>query len=61
MGITEIETPMGNKVKLYDVERCICDIIRSKNRIDSDQIKHSIREYIKRTHMLVSSEIVMPG
>ena len=48
LGITEIETPMGNKVKLYDVERCICDIIRSKNRIDSDQIKHSIREYIKR-------------
>ena len=48
LGITEIETPMGNKVKIYDVERCICDIIRSKNRIDSDQIKHSIREYIKR-------------
>lgn len=28
---------MGNKVKVYDKERCICDIIR-----------YSIREYIKR-------------
>lgn len=48
LGLTEIETPMGNKVKTYDVERCICDIIRSKKRMDSEHIKYSIREYIKR-------------
>ena len=48
LGITEIETPMGNKVKVYDVERCICDIIRSKNRMDSEHVKHSVREYVKR-------------
>lgn len=29
LGITEVETVMGNKVKAYDIERCICDIIRS--------------------------------
>ena len=39
---------MGNKVRTYDIERRICDIIRSKNRMDSEHIKHSIREYIKR-------------
>ena len=48
IGLTEIETPMGNKVKVYDIERCICDIIRSKNRMDFEHIKHSVREYIKR-------------
>ena len=48
LGLTEIETPMGNKVKVYDIERCICDIIRSKNRIDLELIKHSVRAYIKR-------------
>lgn len=48
LGLTEIETPMGNKVKTYDVERCICDIIRSKNRMDSEHVKHSVREYLKR-------------
>ena len=48
LGLIEIETPMGNKVKAYDVERCICDIIRSKNRMDLELIKHSVREYIKR-------------
>ena len=48
LGLTEVKTPMGNNVRVYDVERCICDIIRSKNRMDSEHIKYSIKEYIKR-------------
>ena len=48
LGLTETDTPMGNKVRVYDIERCICDIIRSKKRMDSEHIKYSIREYIKR-------------
>ena len=47
LGLTDVKTPMGNTVKAYDIERCICDIIRSKNRMDSELVKHSIREYIK--------------
>lgn len=48
LGLTEVETPMGNKVKVYDIERCICDIIRFKNRMDFEHIKRSVREYVKR-------------
>ena len=48
LELIQIDTPMGNKVKAYDMERCICDIIRSKNRMDSEHVKHSIREYVKR-------------
>lgn len=48
LGLIEVKTPMGNKVKAYDIERSICDIIRSKNRMDLEFVKHSIREYIKR-------------
>ncbi len=48
LGLTEVKTPMGNSVRVYDVERCICDIIRSKNRMDSEHIKYSIRSYLKR-------------
>ena len=39
---------MGNNVRVYDMERCICDIIRSKNRMDLEHVKYSIREYLKR-------------
>ncbi len=48
LGLTEVKTSMGNNVRVYDIERCICDIIRSKNRKASEHIKHSIKEYIKR-------------
>ena len=48
LGITEVKTPIGNNIRVYDVERCICDIIRSKNRMDSDHVKYSIRAYLKR-------------
>lgn len=48
LGLTKTETPMGNRVRVYDIERCICDIIKSKNRMDSEFVKYSIREYIKR-------------
>ena len=48
IGITEVETPQGNKVKAYDVEKCICDIIRSRKRMDLEHVKYAIREYLKR-------------
>ncbi len=28
LGITEVETPYGNKVRAYDLERTLCDIVR---------------------------------
>ena len=46
MGVVEIETPNGNKVRVYDKERSICDIIRSKGRMDSEQVKKAIKQYI---------------
>lgn len=47
LGLTEVLTPNGNKVKAYDKERCICDIIRSKGRMDSEQVKKTIKQYAK--------------
>lgn len=47
IGFTEVITPMGNKIRSYDAERCICDIIRSKKRMDMEHIKYSVKEYLK--------------
>lgn len=47
MGIVEVTTPNGNKVRAYDKERCICDIIRANGRMDSEQVKKSIRRYLQ--------------
>ena len=47
IGVTEVATPSGNKVRAYDKERCICDIIRSKGRMDLEQVKKSVKQYIQ--------------
>ena len=47
LGVVEIETPIRNKVRAYDKERCICDIIRSKGRMDSEQVKKTIKQYMQ--------------
>ena len=47
LGVVEIETPNGNKVRAYDKERCICNIIRSKGRMDSEQVKKTIKQYMQ--------------
>lgn len=48
LGLIQVKTPMGNEVRTYDLERCMCDIIRSKNRMDLEHVKYAIREYLKR-------------
>ncbi len=47
IGVTEVETPSGNKIRVYDKERCICDIIRSKGRMNPEQVKRSLKQYIQ--------------
>lgn len=47
IGITKICTPQGAIVKVYDKERCICDLIRDKDKVDSQLYIHAIKEYFK--------------
>ena len=45
LGIQDIITPQGYKVKAYDLERCICDLIRDKDSVDTQVYTQAIREY----------------
>ena len=46
MGVCSIPTKMGNEVMAYNAERTICDILRSRNRIDSQTVTAAIKNYI---------------
>ena len=48
LGLIEAKTPSGNIVKAYDIERCICDIIKDKGRMDLEQVKKVIKKYLER-------------
>ncbi len=47
IGITEIRSPQGATVKVYDRERCICDLIRDKDHVDMQLFTHAIKDYFK--------------
>ncbi|MGH4051262.1 MAG: type IV toxin-antitoxin system AbiEi family antitoxin domain-containing protein [Clostridium sp.] len=47
IGITNIEVD-GHLIKIYDIEKTICDCIRYRNKIGIDIVKEAINEYIKR-------------
>ena len=47
LGLTKVRTNFGNYVNAYDVERSICDIIRSKEREDYEYVKYAVREYLR--------------
>lgn len=44
LGLTEVITPYGNPVRIYDRERCLCDAVRGKG-IDSQVINDAMRKY----------------
>ena len=49
VGITDIETPLGNTVKTYDIERTICDIIIDIEKMDKQIFTDGLTRYFKRT------------
>jgi predicted transcriptional regulator of viral defense system len=47
LGKTEITSPFGMKIKVYDKERTICDIVKNKNNMDMEIFSKAIKNYIK--------------
>lgn len=47
LGKTKIKTNYGNTVRVYDIDRTICDIIRIKDIIDIQVFQTAIKEYMR--------------
>lgn len=48
IGLTKKELEDGTTIRLYNMERTICDIIRDRNKIDSQIFNTALKEYMKR-------------
>ncbi|MCS8602156.1 abortive infection protein [Lactiplantibacillus pentosus] len=48
MGITTIETPYGNQVRVYDIERTLCDIIRPPHVAQDEVVRQAMQGYVQR-------------
>ena len=47
IGLTEIQSPDGKIVQVYDKERTICDFIRHRKRVDSQLYSNVLNIYFK--------------
>ena len=46
MGTCEIPSSSGNLVKVYDKERCICDLIKDRKKYEIQLYQTAIKEYM---------------
>ncbi len=47
LGVTECETVFGNTVKVYDLERTICDLVKNRNKIETELFAKTINKYVR--------------
>lgn len=47
MGTTKIKNNFGNMIRVYSIERTICDILRSRNRIDIQILSDALKRVVK--------------
>lgn len=45
IGIIELKTEFGNRIKVYDLERTICDIIRDKDSVEKNLFVEALKNY----------------
>ena len=45
LGKTVLKTPAGNSVPAYDLERTVCDVIRSRNKLGTETFLSALKMY----------------
>ena len=48
LGVCRKESPSGHLVRLYDMERTICDLIRRRSEIEVSVFKYALNQYSKQ-------------
>lgn len=48
LGVATTDTAFGNTVRVYSMERTLCDTIRNKGRMDKELIINAFKAYVER-------------
>ena len=47
LGKIDIKSPQGQIITCYNAERCICDLLKNKDKEDVETVKYAITEYLR--------------
>lgn len=57
LGVCEVVSSSGNMVRVYDKERCICNLIMERKKVEMQNFQTAMKEYMslkdKRTSGLI--------
>ena len=45
LGVIDYKLDSGNVIRVYDLDKTICDIIKNKKKLDSELFNKAIRDY----------------
>jgi predicted transcriptional regulator of viral defense system len=48
LGSIMLKSPHGNDIKTLNLERTVCDVLRSRNQVDIQQINEVLKRYVKK-------------
>lgn len=54
LGVCEVEASSGNLVRVYDKERCICDLVKNRKNTEIQLYQTAIKEYMSDKHKNLS-------
>ena len=54
IGVISINSPYGNPIKIYNAERCICDIMKNSKKVDMELYNKIINNYFKQENKNLS-------
>jgi hypothetical protein len=43
-----MKSPHGNEIRSTNLERTICDVLRSRNQIDIQQVNEVLKRYVQK-------------
>lgn len=46
LGVSTRRTVFGNEVRCYDAERTVCDVFRSRTKMDAETVLAALRNYV---------------
>ena len=46
-GIIQAQSPSGNTLRTYNLERTICDLVRSRRNVEAQELQTAIKEYVR--------------
>ena len=55
IGIIAMQTSFGHSVPVYDMERTICDLLRSRKNVEMQVFQDALKQYAKRKDKNVPS------